>query len=247
VSAAAIVARRELAALFGRPQAWILAGAFVLLGGYLFYSEVAFFEVFGGNRLTTGLWPFVFLDLRLAAFFVVPLLTMRLIAEERQLGTFELLCALPVRDRSIVLGKFIAAYCVFLVMVGATLPGPLLLHLLRPFNWGPLLAGYCGLLLLGAVFIACGLAASAVSQSQMVSAMLTYAVLAFSWYASWNEAAMSESLTPLVRAVSLFDHYAGFTQGVLDSRSIAYFVCVTVFFLFLAVRALGVRAWRGIG
>jgi hypothetical protein len=58
---------------------------------------------------------------------------------------------------------------------------------------------------------------------------------------------MSESVTPLVRAVSLFDHYAGFTQGVLDSRSIAYFVCVTVFFLFLAVRALGVRAWRGIG
>ena len=246
MSAIARVARRELAARFGRPQAWILAGTFALLGGYLFYSEVAFFEVFGGNRLTTGLWPFVFLDLRLVAFFVVPLLTMRLIAEERQLGTFELLCSLPVRDRSIVLGKFLAAYVAFLVMVAATLPGPLLLHLLRPFGWGPLLAGYAGLLLLGAVFVACGLAASAASQSQMVSAMLTYGVLAFSWYASWNEAAMSESLTPLVRAVSLFDHYAGFTQGVLDSRSVVYFVCVTAFFLFLAVRALGVRAWRGI-
>jgi ABC-2 type transport system permease protein len=247
VRAIGIVARRELASLFGRPQAWILAGTFVLLGGYLFYSEVAFFEVFGGNRLTTGLWPFVFLDLRLAAFFVIPLLTMRLLAEERQLGTMELLCALPVRDRSIVLGKFLAAYAAFLLMVVATLPGPLVLYVLRPFDWGPLLAGYCGLLLLGAVFVACGLAASAASQSQMVSAMLTYGILAFSWYASWNETAMSESLTPLVRAVSLFDQYSGFTQGVLDSRSVAYFVCVTLFFLFLAVRALGVRAWRGIG
>lgn len=246
MSATLRIARRELAALFGRTQAWILGGTFALLGGYLFYSEVAFFEVFGGNRLTTGLWPFVFLDLRLAAFFVVPLLTMRLVAEERQLGTFELLCALPVRDRSIVLGKFLAAYGAYAVMVAATLPGPLVLQALRPFSWGPLLAGYCGLLLLGAVFVACGLAASAVSESQIVSAMLTYGVLAFSWYASWNEAALSESLTPLVRAVSLFDHYAGFTQGVLDSRSVVYFLCVTVFFLFLAVRALGARAWRGI-
>lgn len=242
----ALVARRELAALVGRPQAWILGGTFALLGGYLFYSEVAFFEVFGGNRLTTGLWPFVFLDLRLAAFFVLPLLTMRLIAEERQLGTFELLCSLPVRDRTIVLGKFAAAYAAFVLMVGATLPGPVMLYVLRPFDWGPLLAGYVGLLLLGAVFVACGLAASAASQTQMVSAMLTYGVLAFSWYASWNETAISESLTPLVRAVSLFDHYAGFTQGVIDSRSVAYLLAVTVFFLFVAVRALGVRAWRGI-
>ena len=73
MSSVLTIARRELAAFFGRPQAWILGGTFALLGGYLFYSEVAFFEVFGGNRLTTGLWPFVFLDLRLVAFFVVPL------------------------------------------------------------------------------------------------------------------------------------------------------------------------------
>jgi ABC-2 type transport system permease protein len=247
VSALLLVARREVASFVGRPQAWILGGTFTLLAGYLFYSEVAFFEVFGGNRLTTGLWPFVFLDWRLVAFLVVPLLTMRLVAEERQLGTFELLCALPVRDRSIVLGKFLAAYGLFVVMVAATLPGPLVLHALRPFAWGPLAAGYAGLLLLGAAFVACGTAASAASQSQIGAAMLTYGVLALSWYASWNEAAMSEALTPVVRVVSLFDHYAGFTQGVLDSRSVAYFLAVTVFFLFLAVRALGARAWRGIG
>jgi len=246
VTATVLIARRELAAFYGSLRAWILGATFALLGGYLFYSEVAFFEVFGGSRLTTGLWPFVFLDLRLVAFFVVPLLTMRLIAEERQLGTFELLCSLPVRDRSIVLGKFVSAYVAFVVMVAATLPGPLVLHALRPFAVGPVLAGYVGLLLLGAVFVACGLAASAISRSQMVSAMLTYGVLALSWYASWNEAALSEAMTPAVRALSLFDHYAGFTQGVLDSRSIAYFGCTTAFFLFVAVRAVEARAWRGL-
>lgn len=246
MSTVGVIVRRELASFFGRTRAWVLGGTFALLGGYLFYSEVAFFETFGGDRLTTGLWPFVFLDLRLVAFFVVPLLTMRLVAEERQLGTYELLCSLPVGDGTIVAGKFLAAYLAYLIMVAGTLPGPLVLHVLRPYPLGPVVAGYCGLLLLGAVFVACGLAASAVSQSQMVSAMLTYGVLALFWYASWNEAALSEALTPLVRAASLFDHYSSFAQGVVDSRSIAFFAGLTVFFLFLAVRALGSRMWRGL-
>ena len=240
------IARRELAALFARPRAWILGGAFALLGGYLFYTEVAFFEIFGGARLATGLWPFVFLDLRLVAFFVLPLLTMRLVAEERQLGTFELLCSLPVDDRAIVGGKFLAAFIAFLAMVAATLPGPVALWVLRPFATGPVLAGYLGLVLLGAAFLACGVAASAVSQSQMVAAMLTYGALALCWYASWNEAAFSERLTPLVRALSLFDHYVGFAQGVIDSRSVVYFLGVTLVLLVVAVRALGARAWRGL-
>jgi ABC-2 type transport system permease protein len=80
----------------------------------------------------------------------------------------------------------------------------------------------------------------------MVAAMLTYGILALSWYASWNEAAVSETLTPVMRAVSLFDHYAGFAQGVVDSRSVVFFLCAAAFFLFLAVRALGSRAWRGV-
>ena len=80
----------------------------------------------------------------------------------------------------------------------------------------------------------------------MVSAMLTYGILALFWYASWNEAALSEALTPVVRAVSLFDHYSGFAQGVVDSRSIVFFVALTIFFLFLALRALGARMWRGL-
>jgi len=246
VSAVGVIVRRELASFFGRTRAWILAGTFALLGGYLFYSEVAFFETFGGDRLTTGLWPFVFLDWRLVAFFVVPLLTMRLIAEERQLGTYELLCSLPVGDAAIVAGKFLAAYVAYLIMIAGTLPGPIALYVLRPYPLGSVVAGYGGLVLLGGVFVACGLAASAVSQSQMVSAILTYGILALFWYASWNEAALSETLTPVVRAVSLFDHYSGFAQGVVDSRSIVFFVALTLFFLFLAVRALGSRMWRGL-
>ena len=173
-------------------------------------------------------------------------MTMRTYSEERRSGTIELLLTSPLTDLQIVLGKFLGAITLYAVMLSVTVVHTAVLFIYGQPELKPILTAYLGLLLLGAVFIACGLAASAASQSQMVSAMLTYGVLALSWYASWNEAAMSESLTPLVRAVSLFDHYAGFTQGVLDSRSVVYFLCVTAFFLFLAVRALGVRAWRGI-
>ena len=108
------------------------------------------------------------------------------------------------------------------------------------------MAGYVGMVLLGAAFVACGLAASSVTDSQGVSALLTYGVLVLSWFLAWNEAALSERLAPVVVALSLFDRFYGFAQGVIDSRDVAYFLAFVVLFLFLGLRALGARSWRGV-
>ena len=116
----AAICRRELATMFGGPVAWILAAVFVGMAGYFLYSEVQFFVLQSGGNLATGLWPYVFLDIRLVTFVVVPLLTMRLVAEERKLGTFELLCSLPVRDAELVAGKYLAAVVVYLAMLATT-------------------------------------------------------------------------------------------------------------------------------
>lgn len=240
------ICRRELATLFGGPLAWILAGVFVGLGGYFLYSEVQFFTLQGGANLAAGLWPYVFLDIRLVTFIVVPLLTMRLIAEERKLGTYELLCALPVRDGELVAGKYLAAAVAYGAMLAGTTVGPMVLWALHPFALGPLAAGYLGLLLLGLAFLACGLAISAMTEHQVVAAMATYAVLFFLWFVSWNEAALSVHLLTPLRGLSLFEHFHTFARGVIDSRSVVYFVGFTAFFLFLAVRVLGARAWRGV-
>jgi ABC-2 type transport system permease protein len=102
------------------------------------------------------------------------------------------------------------------------------------------------MLLLGAAFIACGLAASAVTDSQGVSALLTYGVLVLSWFLAWNEAALSERIAPVVVALSLFDRFYGFAQGTIDSRDVAYFAAFITLFLFLALRVLGARSWRGV-
>jgi ABC-2 type transport system permease protein len=231
----------------GGPLAWILAAVFVCLTGYFFYSDLVLFVLVGGANQSLGLWRYVFLDFRLVALLVLPLLTMRLFAEERKLGTLELLWTFPVRDRELLAGKYVAALAVYLGMLAATAVGPAVLWALHPFAIAPVAAGYLGLVLLGAAFLACGVAASTVTENQVVSAMLTYGVLVFSWFLTWNEAAIGERIAPLLLQLSLFDHFYGFAQGVVDSRDVVYLAAFTTLFLFLALQALGSRSWRGIG
>lgn len=240
-----IILRRELASLFGSPLAWILVAAFAVLGGWFFYSDLTWYVLFGGANLQLGLWRYVFLDLRMVTMVVLPLLTMRLIAEERKLGTLELLWSLPVRDHEVLLGKFLAAMVVYAVMLLVTLPGPVVLHLLHPFAWQSVAGGYLGLALLGAVFVSLGLATSAATENQVVSAMLTYAAAMLFWFGAWNEAALPEALAPVLSAFSLFDRFYGFAQGVIDTRDVAYLIGLTILFLQLGLVALGTRSWRG--
>jgi ABC-2 type transport system permease protein len=240
------IARRELGLMFGGPLAWTLIGAFTFLGGYFFYTDLTFYVLFGGGNLPAGLWRYVFLHYRLVALLVVPLVTMRLVAEERKLGTLELLWSLPVRDRDVLAGKLAAAVVVYLVMLAGSAIGPFVLWVMHPYPLAPLAAGYTGMLLLGLAFIACGLAASCVGESQVVSAMLAYGVLVFLWFVSANEAALGEGLGWILLGMSLFDRFYGFAQGVIDLRDVVFFLAFTALFLFLALRALGARAWRGL-
>jgi gliding motility-associated transport system permease protein len=240
------IARRDLGVVFGGPLAWTLVGAFTFLAGYFFYTDLTFYVLFGGGNLPMGLWRYVFLHDRLVALLVLPLVTMRLVAEERKLGTLELLWSLPVRDRDVLAGKLVAAVVIYVALLAGSAIGPVVLWFLHPYALPPLIAGYVGLLLLGIAFIACGLAASCVSENQVVSAMLTYGVLVFLWFVSSNEASMGERVAWIVSGVSLFDRFYGFAQGVVDFRDVVFFVVFTALFLFLALRALGARAWRGV-
>src|SRR5207247_1262367 len=105
-------------------------------------------------------------------------------------GTLELVWTFPVRDGEVLAGKVLAALALYLALLAATVTGPALLYALHPFAVAPVVAGYVGLVLLGIAFVACGAAASTVSENQVVSAMLTYGILVFAWFATWNEAAI---------------------------------------------------------
>lgn len=241
-----VICRRELGAYFGSVVAYVLMAVFLVLGGYFFYSDLIFFVLFGGFTLSTGLWQFVFLDLRLVTMLILPLVTMRLFAEEKKLGTIELLWTYPVRDGEIVLGKFLAALLFYLAMLAPSAVGPILFYQFHAFDVPPVLAGYLGLVLLGAAFIACGLFVSSLTENQVVSAMVTYGIIVLFWFLTWNEEVAAHDVVRWLLGISLFDRFFNFTRGVIDTRDVVFFVLFILFFLFLTWQSLATRSWRGV-
>jgi len=241
-----VICRRELHAYFGSIVAYVLLAVFLVLSGYFFYSDLIFFVLFGGFTMATGLWQFVFLDMRLVAMLILPLVTMRLFAEERKLGTMELLWTYPVRDGEIVLGKFLAAWLFFVAMLLPTAIGPLVFHHFQPFAVPPVLAGYLGMLLLGSAFIACGLFVSSLTENQVVSAMVTYGIIVLFWFLTWNEEVASYELMRWLLGISLFDRFFQFSRGVIDTQDVVFFILFISFFLFLTWQSLATRSWRGV-
>ena len=240
------IARKELALYFGSFLFYALATVFLLLAGYFFYTNLGFFVLMGGMSLPRGLWQYQLLDVQRLLLVLTPLFTMRLFAEERKLGTLELLWTYPVRDAEIILGKFLACLAVVTVMVGATIVYPIMVAAFYPVAAGPLLAGYVGLWLLVAAFIACGLFLSALTESQLVAGAATYGLLLFFWVITWNEAAVNEVTLHLLVPFSLFDRFYPFALGAIDTRDVTYLVLFTVAFLTFTFFALDSRRWRGL-
>jgi ABC-2 type transport system permease protein len=240
------VCARELRSYFTSFVGFALLAVYLVLAGYFFYSDLIFFILFGGYILPTGLWQYYFLDLRLVTLLVLPLVTMRLFAEERKLGTIELLWTYPVRDYEIVLGKFLAAWLFFLAMAAPTLVGPAAFYQLHQFELGPLLAAYLGLVLLGTAFVACGMFVSSLTENQVVSAMVTYGLLVFFWFMTWNEEVASDRLITVLLRLSLFDRFFNFTRGVIDTKDVVFFALFIGLFFFFTLLSLGSRKWRGV-
>ncbi len=241
-----IICKREVQATFGSVIAYILLAVFLLLSGYFFYSDLVFILLMASFTPVSGLWQWVFLDMRLVTLIVVPLVTMRLFAEEKKLGTMELLWTYPVRDIEIVAGKFLSAVLFFVVMLLPTVIPCALLYAYHPFDLSLLATAYLGLFLLGVAFIACGLFVSSLTENQVVSAMVTYGILVFFWFLTWNEEAANQATLRVLLGLSLFDRFFNFTRGVIDTRDVIFFVLFIAFFLFLTWQSLASRKWRGV-
>jgi ABC-2 type transport system permease protein len=238
--------RKELVLYFSSPLFYLLGAVFLALGGWFFYTNLSFYVLMGGMNLPLGFWQYQFFDLRQLLLVLIPLLTMRLFAEERKLGTLELLWTYPLRDAEIVAGKFLAC----LAVVGALLLGtglyPLLVAPYQTVALGPLAAGYLGLGLLAAACVACGLFLSALTDSQLVAGASTYGLLLLFWMLTWNEAAVGAGALRVLKPFSLFDRFATFAVGAIDTRDVSYLVLFTLAFLGFTFLALDSRRWRGL-
>jgi ABC-2 type transport system permease protein len=237
---------KELFVYFASPLVYLVAAAFLAYTGYYFHSDLVYFLTFGfGMNIMENFWQLVFMDIRLVLIFSVPLLTMRLLAEERRLGTLELLVTYPVSDRAVVAAKLIACLVVVALLIGATALYPVWLYRVQPFDMTPLVAGYLGLFLLAAACASYGLFVSSLTDSQVLAGFLTAMPLLLLWLLSWNEAASVQATLPILQALSLFNHFQPFAVGIVELRDVFYFVVLASCFLWGTLRVLEARQWRG--
>src|SRR4029077_8250276 len=166
--------RKELRSYFGSPLVYLVAAAFLAYTGYYFHSDLLYFVTFGfGVNIMENFWQLLFIDIRLVLILAVPLLTMRLLAEERRLGTLELLLTYPLRDGAIVAAKLGACLVVIALLLAGTLAYPVWLYRIQPFALSPLVAGYVGLLLFAGTCASYGLFISSLTDSQVLAGFLT--------------------------------------------------------------------------
>ncbi|MDO8433289.1 MAG: ABC transporter permease [Candidatus Binatus sp.] len=240
------VMRKELRSYFAFPLVYVLSGIFLVLAGYYAYTDLVYFVTIAFARdIMQNYWQLLFADIRLCLLLTLPFITMRLFAEERKLGTVELLYTYPLRDGEVLGGKFLASVAIFFMMLALTVLYPVFLYSIHRFPLFPLFAGYLGLFLLGCAFIACGLFISSLCESQVMAGVGTITMLLFFWIINWNEAVFQNSWMSVMRAFSLFDQFGGFAKGVIDLDHVTYFVFFIVFFLFLTLRSMEARKWTG--
>lgn len=250
------VFKKEMRLYFASPIAWVIITIFLLIAGYFFYSIFAFFSLASMQaamnpamardlNVTDSVLRPLFSNISVILLLLMPLITMRLFAEERRSGTIELLLTYPVRDGAVLLGKYGAALAVYALMLALTLVYPALVLAFARLEWGPLLTGYLGLVLMGATFLAVGVFASSLTENQIVASVTTFGVLLIFWVIGWSADYAGGTWGRVLSHLSLVEHFDSFARGVLDTRDILYYVNFTVLALFLTMRSLEARRWKG--
>ena len=237
---------KELRSYFLSPFIYLVTAVFLLVSGYYFYTDLIFYVQFGfGLNIIENFWQLIFTDIRLMLLLAIPFLTMRMFAEEKRLGTIELLLTYPMRDTELYLGKFVACSIATLFMLSCTAIYPVLLYRVQPFSWTIVLAGYSGLVLISLAGIACGLFISSLTDNQVVAGFAALCTLLFFWILSWNEGATREGFLYWLAQTSMVTHFQGFAQGFIDSKEVTFFLAFVLFFSFLTLRSLESRQWKG--
>ncbi len=236
MSTATTVAKREIRTYFNSPVAYIVVMVFMLISGYLFFSQL-FLERQAELRYYFNLTPLVFT-------FIIPAITMRLIAEEKGSGTLEMLITMPVRDWEVVLGKFMAGMAMLGAIVGMTLFYAFTVAALGPVDRGPVITGYVGLMLMGGGYVAIGVMASSLTRNQIVAFILAFAISFALFIFGQIVQFAPDWLSPVLSYLSMGNHFESFSRGVIDSRDVLFYVSLMAVTLVIASASLESRKWK---
>ncbi|HEX2875166.1 MAG TPA: ABC transporter permease subunit [Polyangiaceae bacterium] len=238
-----IIAKREFRSYFDSPLAYVvICLSFLVLGAFFFLVGGGFWQI---DRATVSRM-FELAPLGLA-FLVVPVITMRLIAEEKRSGTLEMLITLPVKDSDVILGKYLGALGMLMVLVLATAVYPLVMFKwpwnLGPLDTGPVFAGYFGLTLFCATAAAIGLLLSSLTESQSIAFFLTVFALIVLWFTGSLARWVGGTAGNVLNFIAFDSRLSGFSRGLVDTRDVVFFLSVTATCLVVSFRALERRKW----
>ncbi len=229
---------RELTTSFLSPVAYVVAAVFLIATGYLFTTNTL---VEGGEASVRLLMD----SMAWLLVFAIPLITMRVLAEEFSSGTIESLMTAPVTDLEVVLGKYLGVLIFYGAILLATLVHIGILLAYGATDVGVIVWGYAGLMLLGSLYVSVGVFASSLTKHQLLAAifgtgLLSLFTLIVDALAGWKSGTWREVLS----YVNILHHFQDFSKGIVDTQSIVFFISGTLFFLFLAVKVLESRRWR---
>ncbi|MCX8129095.1 MAG: ABC transporter permease [Clostridia bacterium] len=226
--------KREVKAYFYSPVAYVLAGFFILLSSIFFLSNL-------GAQMADFNWNLS--NMTVLLLFIIPILTMRILAEDRKNGTEVLLVTSPSSLTGIVVGKYLASLVVFLAMVGLTFIYQIILFSFGKPDVPPLIGGYIGFILLGAAMVAVGVFASSLTENQVISAVVGFVSLLIMWLVDGVASFVGGIPAKILSWFSILSRFDDFSKGILKLSPIVYYISFIAVFLFLTIRIIDKRRW----
>ena len=248
------ICRKELKSYFASPVAYLLLAMFAIIWGFFFWNAVGIFVSFStqsqmmGRSMPMDLNEMIIrpllMNTSVIGLFLIPMISMRLFAEEKRQGTAELLLTSPIRDMEIIIGKWLAAVVLYGTLLGITALNFIWLFAYGKPDWKPLLVGYLGLLLQAGALLAIGTFISTTTKNQIIAGAATFGVCLLLWVFEWVAGYEQSAWAKVMAYMSVVNHFEPFSKGVIDSKDAIFYVTLTFFGLFMTARSLESLRWR---
>jgi ABC-2 type transport system permease protein len=252
---ALLICQKELKSYFTSPIAYAAMAIFGLIFGWVFFNASRDFVRFTFQAQMMGRADTVNINDSIIrpllgfagtiSLFLVPMITMRLFAEEKRTGTIELLLTSPVKDMEIILGKWMGALTLYVCVLFMSMVNMALLFVWGKPDWKPVLVGYLGLILQGGCLLAIGGLISTMTRNQIIAGIATFFISLLLWLLSWFTAFDTTSVSSqVIGYLSIVTHFENFGKGVVDSKDVVFYISMIYFSLFLTSRSLESLRWR---
>lgn len=250
-----VIAKRELGAYFNSPVFYVITTVFLILYSFIFFNILNFFSLqsFQASQfqgMDVGINPNdmviepSFQNMAVILLLLIPVITMRSFSEEKKSKTINLLLSSPIHLKEIIFGKFLACQIVVTVMILLSSYSILFVAMVGRPEIGPVISGYLGLLLMAGCYVSAGILASALTDNQIIAAVIGFGFTLFMWVIGWGAQAAGPGVGQLLKFLSLIDHLESFVKGIIDSSDVIYYLSFITLGLFLTHRILDSNRWR---